>query len=245
MKRHLVVALVALAAIPRLAAAQDVGWGPALRITPFVAISPNFKQTGDAVVLNTANNSVGVHDYELRFSSGVGMGIGAEYRLFNRFSVIGSGMWSSRGDGELIDFEDELIYAVDGTNLWMFKAGVSMQLREVEPDLQLRRMNAKLFLAPALIYDDPKEEAFTPVNAAQSQTHHAINMGAEAELPFNNNKMSFVLALEDYMVFWDHEDTRGRVEGTIQQRTPDALVAVEGKRSQIWFLRLGLTWRFM
>ena len=242
MKRHLVVALLALVASPGLAAAQDVGWGPALRITPFVGVSPNFTQTGEALVQSGSGSDM--RDYELRFASGLGMGIAAEFRFWNRFAIIGSGMWSSRGDGELRDFQDELIYEVDGTNLWLAKAGLSVQLRETKPDLQLRRLNATIFAAPALVHDAPKKEPLTPVAAGRKSTHHALNLGAEAEMPFANNKMSFVLGLEDYMVFWDDTDARGRVEGTLQQSMPGAVITVEPRRSHIWILRAGLSWRF-
>ena len=244
MKRHLVVALAALVFIPHLAAAQqgDVGWGPMLRITPFVGISPNFKQTGEAVVLT--DQSISVHDYEVRFASGFGLGLGAEFNFWNRFSIIGSGMWSSRGDGELIDFEDELIYEVDGTNLWLAKAGLAVRLREIEPDLQLRRLNATIYVAPAIVHDRPKKETFTPPSAARVYTHAALNIGAEAEMPVSNNKMGFVLGLEDYMVFWEDSKAVGRVGGTLRQRTPDASVLLETRRSHIWVLRAGLNWRF-
>jgi hypothetical protein len=245
MKRHLVVAFAALLILPRLAAAQasDVGWGPALRITPFVAVSPNFKQTGEAVVFT--DNGISSHEYEMRFASGFGLGVAAEYRFWNRFTVLASGMWSSRGDGELVDFEDELIYEVDGTNLFLAKGAVSMRLREIDPDLQLRRLNASLYAGPAIVHDRPKKELFTPAAAAVAKTHMALNMGAEAEMPISNNKMAFVLGLEDYMIFWDNDDARGRVEGTLQRQIPDATVAVEAKRSHLWALRFGLTWRFM
>jgi hypothetical protein len=245
MKRHLVVAFAALLVVPRLAAAQasDPGWGPKLRITPFVGISPSFTQAGEAIVLTDAGFRT--HDYDLDFASGFGLGIAAEYRLWNRFAVIASGMWSSRGDSELFDFEDELIYEVDGTNLWMAKAALAVRLREVDPDLQLRRLNASVFAGPAIIYDSPKEEAFTPPEAAESNIHFALNMGAEAEMPFSNNKMAFVLGLEDNMIFWDNDNTVGRVASAIRLQHPGAAIAVETNRSHLWVFRMGLAWRFM
>lgn len=245
MKRHLVVALAALLVVPRFADAQanEAGWGPKLRITPFVGVSPSFDQAGEAVVLTTGGAAV--HDYELRFASGFGMGLAAEVRLWNRFGIMASGMWSSRGDGELVDFEDEILYEVDGTNLWVAKAALSMRLREIDPELQLRRLNASIYAGPAIVHDRPKREVFTAPAAGVAKTHLALNLGAEAEMPFSNNKMAFVLGLEDYMIFWDDDDARGRVEGTIQQRTPDVAVLVEPKRSHLWMLRFGLTWRLM
>jgi hypothetical protein len=245
MKRHLAVAVAAaLVIIPRPAAAQgtDVDWGPKLRVTPFVGISPSFKQTGEAVVLS-GNNDLTQHDYDLQFASGFGLGVAVEYNVWDRFGILASGMWSSRGDGELVDFEDELVYEMDGTNLWLLKAAVAMRLREVDSDLQLRRLNATIYAGPAWVHDRPKKEVFTPPGAGDVPNHFALNMGAEAEMPFSNNKLAFVLGLEDYMIFWDDSDARGRIEGPIQQRIPGATVAVEPKRSHLWMLRMGLTFR--
>lgn len=244
MKRHLVVALAALVVIPCSAAAQasDSGWGPTLRITPFIALSPSFTQEGEAVVLTSTSFSQ--HDYELNFASGLGLGLGAEYRFWNRFSLLGSAMWSGRGDGELIDFEDDIVYEVDGTNLFLVKAAVGVRLAEIDPELQLRRLNALIYAGPAIVHDRPKKEAFTPPAAATVQNQFALNMGAEAEMPFSNNKLAFTFGLEDYMVLWNDGNARGRIEGTFQTRTPDATVIVEPKqRSHIWMVRFGLTWR--
>ena len=245
MKRHLVVAFATLLVLPHPAAAQasDAGWGPSLRITPFVGISPNFTQTGDAAVLTT--NGISLHEYEYRFASGFGVGLSAEYRLWNRFVVIGSGRWSTRGDAELTDFDDQLIYQTEGTNLFMAKAALGVRLRDSDSDLQLRRLNATVFAGPAIIHDRPKSDAFTSPGAGVAKTHLALNLGAEAELPFSNNKMGFVIGLEDNMIFWDNDDIQARVQGPIQSQNPGSQIAVEANNSHLWVLRLGLAWRFM
>ena len=243
MKRHLVVAFAALLVVPRLAAGQatDAGWGPSLRITPFVAVGPSFTQTGEALLLT--NGAFATHDYELEFASGFGLGLAVEYLVWDRFAITASGMWSSRGDSELVDFEDEFIYEIDGTNLFMAKAALAVRLREVDPDLQLHRLNASVFAGPAIIYDVPKSEAFTPPEASESTLHFALNMGIEGEMPFSNNKMAFTLGLEDNMIFWDTDDTLGRVASAISLQNPGASIAVETKRSHLWVLRAGLAWR--
>lgn len=106
----------------------------------------------------------------------------------------------------------------------MANAGVSMKMRDIAPDTQLRRLNASIYVAPAVVHDRPKVEIFTPAAAGVAYTHPALNFGAEPESRSRTNKMAFVIGLEDYMIFWDDEKSAGRVEGTIQQRAPDATV---------------------
>jgi hypothetical protein len=244
MKRHLVVALAALVILPQLAAAQsgDGLWGPRIRITPFVGISPSFKQIGEVFVATDTDNTI--RDYEVRFASGIGMGVAGSFRLWNRFAIIGSGMWQMRDEGEMIDFGDQIVYEIDGSNLWMVKAGMSMSMREIEPDLQLRRLNATVYVAPALVHDAPRAQVWTPASAAQAHTYSAVNFGAEAEMPMANNKIAFVVGLDDYLIFWDETKANTRVQGYFQSREPSAVTAVDLSRSQMVVLRAGLTFRF-
>jgi hypothetical protein len=245
MKRHLVAALAALVILPQMAAAQSGEglWGPHIRITPFLALSPGFNQTGEAFL--GANGGLEVHDYEVRFASGYGVGVGTQLRFWNRFSLVGSAMYASRGDGEMIDFTDDTRYEIDGSDYYTVKAGLSLSMREFESDLQLRRLNATVYVAPALVHERPKTEMFTPAQSAQAKTYPAVNFGAEAEMPFANNKMAFTLGLEDYMIFWDQQAAGDRVEGYMQwQYGPTATVDVETSRSQMWVMRAGLSFRF-
>lgn len=247
MKRHWVLALLALVALPCVARAQgDPGWGPVFRVTPFVGLSPGFSQEGSATVLTA--EGISSHPYRLEHGSSVLFGINGEYRVWNRFAIIAGGAWSSRGQGRLIDFQDELVYneqnGLEGSNLWMAKAGLGMRLREVRPDVQLRRLNASLFVAPAIIHDRAKTSVFTPTEADNSVNHWALNLGADAELPLANDRLAFQLAFEDWIVLWDEDTYASRVGSYIQQTNPDAAIAIDPDNSHIVVFRAGLSWRF-
>jgi hypothetical protein len=242
MKRHLIVALLVLAATPRLAAAQDAGWGPALRITPFVGVSPNFTQSGEAVFVE--DGALTSHEYELDFAHGIGLGIAAEKRVWKQVTIVGSGAWLSRGDAELHDLTDNLVFEVDGVTQWIAKAALALRLREPTPELQLHNLNASIFAGPAFIRDVPKREITTPPAAASSHNYLALNLGADAELPFANRKLAFVLGVEDYLVFWDNNRAEGRIAGTLGPSAPAAEISVETRKSNIFLLRFGLSWRF-
>lgn len=242
MKRHWVYALAALLALPCTARAQgDPGWGPILRITPVIGVSPGFSQEGVATVFD---NNLSAHEYRLEHGSSVLLGLNAEYRAWNRFAVLVGGMWSSRGDGRLIDFEDEIVYDYEGSTLWLMKAGFALRLREVRPDLQLRRLNASVFVAPAMIIDNPKTSVFTPATSRANVTHYAVNMGAEAELPLTNDRLAFQLGFEDWLILWNEDDFGRRFAGYLQQRSPNAAVAIDPDNSHLVVFRAGMSWRF-
>lgn len=247
MKRHWVFALAALVALPCVAQAQgDPGWGPVVRVTPFVGISPGFSQEGHATVLTAGG--ISSHEYRLEHGSSVLFGLNAEYRVWNRFSIIAGGAWSSRGQGRLIDFQDELVYddqsGLEGSALWMAKAGLALRLREVRPDVQLRRLNASVFIAPALIHDRAKTSVFTPTAADNTVNHWGLNLGAEAEMPLANERLAFQLGFEDWIILWDEDNYADRVGGYVQLANPGAAVAIDADNSHLVVFRAGLSYRF-
>lgn len=242
MKRHWVLALASLIALPCMAQAQgDPGWGPGVRVTPWLGVSPGFTQQGVATVFD--DNGLSSHPYDLKYGSSLAAGLNVEVRLWNQFAVIGGAAWSGRGQGDLINFEDELIYDYEGANLWIVKAGLAMRLREVKPDLQLRRLNASIFIAPTFIADVPKRTPFTPSGSGGNVHHFGINFGAEAEMPLANDRLAFQVGLEDFLIFWDEEDFSDRVGGYIRTSHPNSDVAIEADNSHMVILRFGLSYR--
>ncbi|MGQ0813246.1 MAG: hypothetical protein ACT4O1_02140 [Gemmatimonadota bacterium] len=243
MKRHWVCALATLAALPCVAQAQgDPGWGPVLRVTPWIGVSPGFTQEGFATVFT--GGGVGGREYELEYGSSISFGANAEYRFWQRFSAIGGVVWSSRGKGDLLDFEDEIAYATDGATLWMVKAGLALRLREVRPDVQLRRLNASITAAPVFIHDVPKTNPLTPAGGDEVADHWGLNLGAEAELPLTGGRLAFQVGFEDYIIIWDETNFNPRVAGYIRTQNADAAVAIEPDNSHLVMFRVGLSWRF-
>jgi len=242
MKRHWVLALVTVIALPCMAQAQgDPGWGPGVRVTPWLGVSPGFTQQGLATVFD--DDGFSNHPYELKYGSSVAAGLNVEVRLINQFAVIGGAAWSSRGQGELVNFEDELVYSYEGSDLFIVKAGLAMRLREVRPDVQLRRLNASIFVAPAFIADVPKRTPFTPPGSGGNVHHFGLNLGAEAEMPLANDRLAFQVGFEDFIIFWDEEDFSDRVGGYIRTAHPGADIAVDADNTHMVFLRFGISYR--
>jgi hypothetical protein len=243
MKRHWAFAVAALIALPHLSQAQtDTGWGPDFRITPWIGVSPAATQKGVATVFTSSN--IVDHRYSYSFGSSLSFGANAEARLVDRFSLVAGGMWSSRGKGVFKDFEDEVIWQTQGSTWWAAKAGLGIRLRETAPDMQLKHLNALVFVGPALIHDQPKVVPTTPLPATATTNHWGVNFGAEAELPTVNPRLAFQLGFEDWLVLWDGTKYGPQVAQYVDLTNPGAAVLLDANNTHVVMFRAGMSFRF-
>ena len=243
MKRWL-LGLLIVGALPALAHAQtERNWGSVFRVTPSIGYSPKFRQNGDVEIV-TANDVV-IHGYELENATGLTAGLNLEMRFWNRFSLIAGGIWSGRGDGTIKDVDDNLTYRTAGSDFLMARIGLAVKLREEVPEIQYRQLNGSLFIAPALIRDSGKSNAFVPFGVATTAQHFGLNFGIDAELPFASRHLAFTTGLEDWLIFWNSDDYLPRVAAYLEQKTaPQTVIAIESGKSHMLVLRGGLTFKF-
>ena len=242
MKIRAIIVAAGLLTLPNSAGAQiDIGWGPTVRFAPFLAISPGFTQVNEATIVNN-DVAIDVRDIETRFNSGFGLGLNAEFRFWDALTIVGTGMWSSRADAILLDVNNSATYEIDGTNFWLIKAALALQLRESD-NLKLSNGYGSVFIGPAILFDDPKSEPTTPVAARKSTRQTALNIGAEGEIPFWNDRVAFMGAVEDYIIFWG-DDASARVSGALERVYPGSRVLVASEYSHMWNFRFGIALRF-
>lgn len=244
MKRHWVLALAALVFLPAIASAQSTTlFGPQLRITPWVGVSPGYSQKGDATVF-TANDISG-RQYQIDYASSLPIGLNVEYRFWNRFGAMLGAAWSRRGNATLIDFDNiDQPYTIAGTDLWTAKLDLAVHMYEINPDMQMRRINASVFAGPVFMKDRVRADIFTPNEATNTVDQWGVNLGAEAEVPTANSHLALVIGAEDNLVLWNNNKYRRRVEGYVRTTTPDAAVLIDAKMSQAVIGRIGLSYRF-
>ena len=245
MKRHWVFAFAALAVLPRLGHAQmDTGWGPRLRITPFVGISPSINQKGFAAVFVGANTTE--HQYTLNIGSGMPAGLDVEYRFYKRFGVLAGGMWTSRGASYLDDFTEEERYPTTGNTLFIGKFGPTLHLQEGDPDMQLKRLNATIYAAGAFIHDSPKSNIAITSLSTTGLNQWGLNLGANGELPLADTRFAFQAGLEDFIIFWDKANYSRRIQAYLEayQNSKIVAVAADPEKTHLFVGRIGLTFRF-
>ena len=247
MKRHLLVAVTVLA-VPATAAAQlprllEEGWGPRVRATPFVGFSPGFESTGFMEV--ATRSEITSQPYSFSYAPGPVSGLNVDVRVYNRFSVIASGMWTSRGRtrGSFIDLSGDQ-YEDSGSDFLTAKLGGSMRFREGDPELQLRRLSATVFAAGAFIREVPEVGILSPSEFTKARNHWGVNFGADGELPLQNRNLAFLFGFEDFVFFWDEFAIRQRLQGRVRESYGrEAVAEVDANHSHMFVLRFGLTFR--
>jgi hypothetical protein len=247
MSRALWVALVAAAVVPSAASAQyrtvEDGpiWGERLRVTPFAGVAPRITRNESLSFLLDGRT----YDFALETDLGAGPALGAEieYRLYERFSVIGGAMLVSRGEVFETDPSTGEFFARSGSDFLVTKLGVAMRLREQVSDLQLRTLTATIFAAPAFIREMPGADALLPAAATQATNMLGANVGVNAAIPTPWQSVALQLGFEDFLLFWN--------EGALADRN-DAIFAdaglltessVSAGATHMLVVRAGLTWR--
>jgi hypothetical protein len=183
--------------------------------------------------------------YGFNYASGPVTGLSAEFKFADRFSALAAFGWSNREHTSYYD-QDGFQHLDVGSQFFIGKFGTAVRFREGEPDMQVRRVNASIFAAGAMIREVPEVSLFSSSNFTTSANHYAVNGGAEAELPFVNRKLAFQAAVEDYIVFWNKDALRARFENDIATvYGTDAVAELTPARSNIWVVRVGLVFRLM
>ncbi|MCI0436734.1 MAG: hypothetical protein L0271_24310 [Gemmatimonadetes bacterium] len=245
MKRVVLAALVAVAALPLVAHSQTVSstldrpvWGPRIRFTPFVGVAPAVTRTERWTVV--LNGQAAVSDYDVELASGWGAGASLEVLAVERFAFIASGAYVSRGRTTEFSSELEDYLKHEGSNFILAKAGVAVRLREEVSELQLRSLTATVFAGPAWVREMPKDDPFAPPALQDALSYWGFNFGADAEIPLGWRSLSIQGGVEDFYVFWDDDEFAARNDAALGS---GAQSVVDTDPSHMWVFRIGLTFK--
>lgn len=248
MIRHWIVAVAVLAALPVSAKAQmpvrDEGYGPRVRATPFVGLSPGITSQGTARVASMNCPTWCDETFEFSLGGGPVSGVNLEYRFYNRFSVVGGGAWSSRGRTVFQSLEGFEVSS-PGSDLWLARLGAAMRLRENNPDMQLRGLNASVFAGGALVREVPQVTPATADQFRQAVNNWGINLGVEGELPLAKDLLALTIGFEDNVIFWK-EEAQARRLAPLWRPTygSEAAAEIDSNNSHYFVARIGLAFRF-
>ncbi|MGH7460759.1 MAG: hypothetical protein ACREMA_06990, partial [Longimicrobiales bacterium] len=223
----------------------DIEWGPGVRITPYLGVSPGFSSGGPAVISRNGSTVAVLDDFDFAFDGGPVAGLNIEVRVCGRHSIVGALAVTTRGETVFDDADifDEDRFVAGGGNLFMAKLVGQIRFRQEHPRRHIWRVNSALFLGPALVRDDPEDDLLGSDD--DSSTHFAINFGAEGELPLGGRHWSITAAFEDYVMFWDGDALERRLLVRARREFgPAALVSSDNGISNLFVFRFGVAYRF-
>jgi hypothetical protein len=248
MKRAVLVVLAAFAFAPALAAAQmmpvqdESVWGPRIRLTPFVGTATSVSRTERWTTI--LNESPVSQSFDVDLGAGPAVGAVLELRAVERFSLIASGLYISRGRTREFSILEGDAFDHPGSNFLVAKAGVAMRLREPVSELQFRQLSASIFAAPAYIREMPKSDLFSDPVFLKSLSHWGANFGLEAELPLGWRTLALQGGIEDFVVWWNSDELARREDLVASQSGLTKTTRVDSDPSHMVVFRAGLTFRF-
>lgn len=242
LKRCALATLAALALLPAAAHAQlmpvmdEISWGPKLRITPSVGWAPGItrEETWNVLVDGTPV----IYAVETELAGGPAASLNFEYAVRGPWNVLIGGTYISRDVSGFMTASGEPEGFTSSTSIAV-KAGVSLQMRESDSELTLRRLGASAFVAPFFMMEMPDEVAgFEDTDLFETGNHFGVNFGIAGELPFANDRFALQLGLEDYLTFWD-ETSLARYPAWRFESAAEA----DADMSHQWLLRAGISFR--
>jgi len=246
MKRPLFSAMMAIAFLPGICAAQSFApglgrpaHGPRIRITPFLGQAPSVSRLERWTVTGVGVTS-NVNDYDVKLASGPAAGASLEVLAVDRVALIGSVALVSRG--RTSEYSGAASYSYDGSNFLFAKGAIALRLNEQDSELQVHSLTATLFAGPAYIREMPKHDSTTSALLLAPLTHWAVNFGANAEIPLGWDSFSLQAGVEDYYTWWNNGEVARRNDA--YNRTVNGLTTstvVEADPSHMWLFRIGFS----
>jgi hypothetical protein len=231
MRSRFVLLLALLLPAPLAAQAAPVSF-PHAAVTLFTGVRAPFS-TG-FITLTTADGEQMLQVWEER-QGGALLGGDLELGVGGPFRLLVGGSYSQAGTGIFFDRNaepgdpGERLRVIYGGSSWFAKAGLSYRL-QAQPSLtdHRRRAATDFFLAPALVRE-------------LDATHPAVNFGFKGAFPVRTSNVEVMVGVEDYLVFWRHEQLRDPV-GDIFDVQPETVRFLYDTSNRLLF-RLGATLR--
>jgi hypothetical protein len=253
-----VLALAGALALPAAAAAQNNGGfasqPPAdlvpytrFAITPWVGLRLPYG-TGDYFVVTEGGDQYRLDEDR---GGGAAVGLNAEYQLRGPLNLVAGVAYTAANEDEVTvstvgTSPTSTSYEIDGSEMWLIKAGLQYRLPDPIPDNRRFHPAAYITVAPSLVVTDfPEIEGLDNDDVNGSSTHFGLNLGVDAVTNIGSRGLALSFGLEDYITFWDQDRIRARDEVLLEGLFEEPVtVDYDSNAANILVLRAGLSWRF-
>lgn len=246
MKRPTLAALAAAILFPGSLFAQNPAlidrpaWGPRLLITPFAGFAPAVSRLERWNVQSPGGSAA--QNYDVELGTGMAAGVSMEFKLIDRFVLIGSGTFVTRGktretaqDAGGVRFEHQ------GSNFIFAKAALAIRLREAISELQVHELSGSIFVGPAFVRETPKSDVNADDALLEPLNHYGVNFGVDAQIPLPYDRLSFQFGLEDTYLWWNTDELARRNDAVFAHAGMQTVSRLEADPSHNFILRAGLS----
>ncbi len=248
MKRVLFATLAVVAFCPALAQAQfqpDFGkpsYGPRFRIMPFFGIAAPTRRHERWQVAGPSGTVTG--NFNVDLAAGPLGGVSFEYRALDRFAIVASGSYLSRGRTTEVTLADDRQYQHEGSNFLLTKVALALHLNEQTSELQMHSLSATIFVGPSFIHEMPKNDVLADAALLQPLTYYGADFGLDTEVPLPWSGLTFQAGIEDFLVMWDNAELARRNDQVFAKNGLQTQSYVETDASHNLVFRAGLAIRF-
>lgn len=217
-------------------------WGSTVRITPFVGLAPTVSRTERWTVI--AGQTTFSDEYDVDLAAGPAGGAAVEIRVWDRFALLGSGVFITRGRTREFAIGDAEFYEYNGSNFLIGKAALAMRLRESVSEMQLRRLTATVFAGPAFVREMPKDDVNLHASRLSAINHWGVAFGFDAELPMSGGLIALQGGVEDVLVWWNADELARRNDVAFASEGLSTVSFLDTDPSHNLLLRLGISVSF-
>jgi len=217
-------------------------WGPRLQLTPFVGFAPAVSRFERWSV--TGPGGIATQNYDVELGTGLIAGAAAEMTLIDRFALIGSAAFITRGrTTEVAQDEGGTRFQHEGSNFLMAKAAIALRMRESISELQMHALSGTIFVGPAFVREMPKPDAFADNVLLQPLNYYGVNFGVDGTIALPFERLSFQMGIEDYLLWWDAAEMARRNDQVFANNGYTTTSRVETDPSHNFLLRAGISFR--
>ncbi len=217
-------------------------YGSSIRIIPYVGYMPSVTRHETWIHNDGTTNTRVLADYKI--AAGNAVGVMAEKPMHRSFNYVAGVMYGSRSESSFVLPQTGEEFGINGSRYLMARAGVSMTLHERESELTTRRMGASIVATPFYMREMPRSETgFADADVFKASNHFGVTVGVNGELPFNQDRMSFQVGIEDNATWWSSKALSRLPDAFFNDAATGGTSNVETSVSHLWMLRAGLTYR--
>jgi hypothetical protein len=246
MKRPTLAAVAVAVLFPGAALAQNPplmespSWGPRFQVTPFLGFAPIVSRLERWSV--TGPGGTAAQNYEIDLGTGMAGGLSVEVNLIDRFALIGSGLFITRGrTTETAQDEGGVQFQHEGSNFIIAKGALAIRLQEQTSELQVHQLSGTVFVGPAYIREMPKNDVLADAVLLQPLSHYGLNFGVDAVIPTPYSRLGLQLGAEDYVVWWNAAELARRNDAVFANNGYQTTSRLETDPSHHFVLRAGLS----